>query len=82
MQGHKSFNEATFILELVNQPWTVIEIFDNASDALDYFSEIFTSVISKHAPQKRKRVKRLKQPNWMNNEISNAMKTRDTRHKA
>ena len=46
----KSFNEATFISELENQPWTVIDIFDNASDALDYFSDIFISVISKHAP--------------------------------
>ena len=78
----KSFNEATFISELENQPWTVIDIFDNASDALDYFSDIFISVISKHAPQKRKRVKRLRQPNWMNNEISNAFKTRDRHHKA
>ena len=32
----KSFNEATFISELENQPRTVNDIFDNASDAFTF----------------------------------------------
>ena len=73
----KSFSESAFLSDLVNQPWLVIDIFDNANDALDYFSDIFNSVLSKHAPEKKRRVKRSKQPNWMTSDISNAIRTRD-----
>lgn len=73
----KSFNESDFIHELENQPWSIMNIFEDASDALDYFTNLFTSVLDKHAPKKKRRVKRQKQPNWMNPEISSAMKTRD-----
>ena len=73
----KSFSETAFVSELENQPWSVIDIFDNASDALGFFSDIFNTVLSKHAPKKKKRVKKSKQPNWMNQDISNAIRTRD-----
>ena len=52
-------------------------IFDEASDALDYFFEVFNSTLPTHAPQKKRRVKRQKQPNWINAEILTAMKIRD-----
>ena len=73
----RTFDEGQFINDLINQPWSVMDIFDDSNDALDYFSDIFNSVLSNHAPQKQKRVKRPKQPNWMNEEILSAMKTRD-----
>ena len=73
----KSFSEPAFVLDLEGQDWSVIDTCDNANDALDYFLVIFTKVLSKHAPEKKKRVKRSKQPNWMTNDISNAIKTRD-----
>ena len=72
-----SFIEPAFVLDLENQPWSVIDIFDNVNHALDYFLDIFTTVLSKHAPEKKKRVKRSKQPNWITNDLSNAIKTRD-----
>ena len=74
----KSFNESDFISELEQQPWSVINIFDSASDALDYFVSTFNSVLNKHAPKKKRRVKKSKQPNWMNQNIINAIKTRDS----
>ena len=74
----KSFNESDFISELEQQPWSVINIFDSASDALDYFVSTFNSVLNKHAPKKKRRVKKSKQPNWMNQNITNAIKTRDS----
>ena len=73
----KTFDEDQFLTDLNNQPWSVIDIFDDSNDALDYFSEIFNAVLSTHAPQKQKRVKRPKQPKWINDEILSAMKTRD-----
>ena len=74
----KSFNESDFINELEEQPWTVLNIFDTASDALDYFISTFNLVLNKHAPKKKRRVKKSKQPNWMNQNIMAARKTRDS----
>ena len=74
----KSFNENAFITELEEQPWTVMNIFDTASDALDYFISTFNSVLNKHAPKKKRRVKKSKQPNWMNQNIMAARRTRDS----
>ena len=56
----KRFNETNFLYDLKNQPWSVIDIFDGASDALDFFTSIFNSVLSNHAPKKQRRVKRQK----------------------
>ena len=73
----KPFDEEQFLHDLANQPWSVTDIFDEASDALDYFFEVFSSTISTPAPKKKRRVKRQKQPNWINAEILTAMKIRD-----
>ena len=78
----KMFDETQFLHALANQPWSVLNIFDDANDALDYFSYIFNSVLSTHAPKTKRRVKRQKQPNWLNTEILTAMKTRDQYHKS
>ena len=56
----KSFNETAFVSELENQPWSVIDIFDNASDALGFFLDIFNTVLSKHAPKKEKESEKIK----------------------
>ena len=34
----------------------MMNIFDDASDALDYFNNIFNSILDKHAPKKQRRV--------------------------
>ena len=60
----------------------MLDIFDDASDALDYFSDVFSSVFSTDAPKKKRRVKQHKQPNWITAEILTAMKTRDQYHKS
>ena len=78
----KGFSEADFIQDLENQPWSVINIYDNVTDALDYFAKLFQTVLNKHASKKKRRVKRQTQPNWMNAEISNAIRTRDNYHKS
>ena len=73
----KRFNETDFLNDLENQTWSVIDIFEDASDALNFFSSIFSSVLSNHAPKVQRRVKRQKQPNWINTESLQARKKRD-----
>ena len=68
----KRSNETNFLYDLENQPWSVIDIFDDASDALDFFTSIFN-----HALKKQRCVKRQKQPNWVTNDILQARKMRD-----
>ena len=48
------FDEEQFLHDLANQPWSVTDIFDEASDALDYFFEVFNSTLSTHVQQKEK----------------------------
>ena len=73
----KTFDEEQYLNDLSNQPWSIIDIFDDANDALDYFFDVSNSVLSNHAPQKQKRVKRQKQPHWINEEILSAIRKLD-----
>ncbi|MCU7801396.1 MAG: hypothetical protein KZQ70_15025, partial [gamma proteobacterium symbiont of Lucinoma myriamae] len=77
----KHFDETLFSQELENMPWFMIEEAENANDALDLFVTFFHSVLNNHAPKKCRRVKRSVQPNWMNSEILDAIKTRDKHHR-
>ena len=73
----KDFNDTTFLDDLSNQPWNTIDIFDNPNDSLNFFSDIFLSVLNTHAPLKHRRVKHSNQPGWLNEDIKKAMKIRD-----
>ena len=77
----KTFNENEFLDDLSNQPWFLIDIYDNPDDATELFLELFQSVLNKHAPQRKRRVKRLNQPRWMKPEILQAIIIRDHFHK-
>ena len=48
---------------------------------LDTLELFLNEAIKRHIPQKQKRVKKLKQPNWMNESIVEAVKQRDFEHK-
>ena len=50
----KTFDEEQFLNDLSNQPWSVIDIFDDANDALDYFFDAFNSVFINSCPTKTK----------------------------
>ena len=75
------FETSAFLTDLEAQPWSTLDIFDNPNDALDFFMQIFETVLDQHAPQRSKRVKRNLQPNWFNEEIAEAGKQRDYFHK-
>ncbi len=49
----------------------------NINDALDIFYKHFIDVLDKHAPLREKRVKRNKQPEWMNEDNLQHMSQRD-----
>ena len=77
----KKFDPSIFIHDLENQPWGLLDIFDEPNEAMDLFNELFLCVLDKNAPQKTKRVKHTLQPNWYNSDIAEAGKKRDFFHK-
>lgn len=77
----ENFNENDFITQLSLQPWSNINSFNNPSHAITFFNETFISVLNTHAPLKKKRVKKNHQPDWINDEILNAIKTRNQYHR-
>ena len=54
---------------------------DDPEEALLSFLNIFTEVLNHHAPLIKKRVKRLYQNKWMNDEILDSMRKRDFYYK-
>ena len=77
----KHFDSNLFIQELEDQPWSLIDVFDDPNDALIVWIDIFTAVLDQHAPKHSKRVKRINQPDWINADILQAIKTRNYFHK-
>ena len=73
----KNLDEAAFLSDLRNVPWSVCETFDDPNDALDCWYKLFMDIVDTHAPMKERRVKRLKQPDWFTDEIHDAIRERD-----
>lgn len=85
-KGHQSvtyrathkLNEDSFKHDLQNCCWQSVYDETDTNRSLEVWENIFLTIINKHAPQKKKRVKRMQQPNWFNADISHAIKMRDT----
>ena len=77
----KHFNEKEFLEDLTDQPWFLIDIYDDPDDSVQLFLDLFQNVLNKHAPQRKRRVKRMNQPSWINPDILQAIKIRDHFHK-
>ena len=80
-RSFKSFNEQQFYRDLLFSELHNIEQIDNPVKGLGIFYDILTSILDKHAPIKEKRIKYDKQPEWLTNEIKEAMLNRDLLHK-
>lgn len=77
----KHFNEALFLKDLSNASWD-LESCKSVDDLLTTWYDTFTTILNKHAPVRTKRVKRYKQPDWMNQEVIESMRKRDFYKKA
>ena len=73
----KNFNENVFLHELNEIDWNPILQNDDVNQSLQCFIDKFTTVIDKHVPIRQHRVKKVRQPDWLNSEILDAMKDRD-----
>ena len=76
----KDFSADNFVADLNNLPWNTMEMFTDVNEALEHWQALFNDVLNSHAPLKKKRVKRLHQPEWFTDEFSDAIKKRNNLH--
>ena len=67
----KNLNTEAFLNDLTNLPWDSAFVFDDVGDVLDALELLLNQTV------KQQRVKKLKQPDWMNDRIVNAIKQHD-----
>ena len=77
----RQFNEERFCSDLTEAMTTLHVSHTGPNHNFSNWSEIFVDSLNKHAPVKSKRVKRETQPDWLNEEIKPAIRTRDAYHK-
>ena len=77
----KHFDVNLFLVDLASLPWNTLDECPNIDDAFETFIALYNKALDKNAPMKKKRVKRIHQPNWINNEILDAIKQRNYFHK-
>ena len=74
----KKLNVNSLIKDLNEVPWTVLDPFDNDPDEmLSTWEALVLDVVDRHAPLKSVRVKSMKKPSWLSDEIFTAIKERD-----
>ena len=62
----------------VDLPWTVLDTFDNDPDEmLSTWQSLVLDVVDRHAPLKSVRVKSMKKPMWLYDQILTAFQERD-----
>ena len=78
----KKFSDDAFLNELSNALSSFQVNQADCDQNFERWTQILMMVLNKHAPMKTKRVKRNRQPEWLNDEIKSAIKKRDTYHNA
>ena len=73
----EQFDENAFLSDLAQQSWSNINSYEDPFAAVQFCNDTFLSLLDKHAPLKKKWVKKCQQPGWMNQEILNSIKTGD-----
>ena len=73
----KNLNTDALLDDLRNSPWDSAFVFDDVDDILNALELVLNQAVKEHIPLKQKRVKKSKQPDWLNNSIINAITQRD-----
>ena len=76
-RSFKRFQELAFLHDLSCVDFTDIYNCENPDDAFQTFYNRFLSVVDRHAPMRRKRVKHQTLPSWLNHNIILEMDLRD-----
>ena len=72
----KAYNAESFINELNNVPWDLIQSCEDVNDMVSVWEQLFLEVIDAHAPLRKRRVKNKSSP-WLKPSIKKQMYHRD-----
>ena len=76
-RSFKRFDQIAFLNELSTTPFQTVHEYDDPNQAMSIWYKLYLDILNKHAPLKKKRVKKKKIPQWLTNEIRQAMKYRN-----
>ena len=76
-RSFKNFNKTLFLQDLSQSPFFEVFNFSDPAEALAFWYDTFLPIVNKHAPLRRKRVKHQTLPNWLSQDIIEAMAIRD-----
>ena len=79
-RSYKNFDANTFLADLNNVPWHIIENEEDIDDAVFIWNQLFSEIADLHAAVKRRRIRGVPLP-WLNDKISEVMKDRDFHHR-
>ena len=71
-RSYKKFNDDTFINDVQNIPFSVCDVFDDVDDRVWSFNRLFSDIIDKNAPTKKKTLKKPSLP-YMNSRLRRAI---------
>ena len=77
----KSFNANSFKSDLMNLPWSNTNNLEDVNDRWELWKNMFLSIVDKHAPFKRKRVRNIRSP-WMTPHLKKLLVNQDKLKKA
>ena len=76
-RSFKNFEEKQFLEDLNRCKWSSINENNKIDNNLDIWYDLFVETINKHLPVKTKQAKRVKQPDWITQDILQCMRERD-----
>lgn len=79
-RSFQCLNETIFKSDLSMSSLYHCEFISDPNSSLDHFYSVLNQTLNKHVPLKIKRVRRVHQPEWFNNEIKEAIRQRDNYH--
>ena len=78
VRSFKKCEENKLLSDLQNAPWQAMDMFDNVNDKLSYWMTLFLSVVDRHAPLMKVRLKKRSQDDdWIDSELQSLMRTRN-----
>ena len=78
-RSYKNYDHDSFIEDLANVPFHIVNLFDDPDDQVHAFNCLFQYVLDNHAPIKQ--IKIHSRPNPVSTEIKGIMNMRDMWHK-
>ena len=79
-RSFKSYNKESFVRDLSEVPWSIIESINDIDDAVLLWDKLFSSVVNIHAPLKFKRAKGTNNP-WVSTKLIMIRRDRDYHYK-